>query len=205
MRAAIYARVSVTDKTEKLNDQLELLRRLAKERQWKIYKEYSDQALASNLRQRKGWQRLLEDATDNRFDVLIIQSMDRAFYSVTHVYESLEKFNNLGIDIKSFDDLWLDTTKNENLHEITSSFAKLEKEMIHERLMLGIKRSRKLGLKTGRPNVITRQGFLQAYGVVLEGLREGRLSRSQAAKKLGIGYATLKRLLDAEKVPVESL
>ena len=32
--------------------------------------------------------------------------------------------------------------------------------------------------------------------MVLERLADGVLSRSQAAKELGIGYATLKRLID---------
>ncbi|AGG08463.1 recombinase family protein [Dehalococcoides sp. THU3] len=206
MRAVIYARVSITDKVEKLNDQLELLRRFVKERRWKVYKEYSDQAQADNLRQRKDWQRLLEDAINKRFDVLIIQSMDRAFYSVTHVSISLEKFREWGVGVKSVSDAWLDTvTSKETPYEIAASYARLEKEMIHERLMLGMERSRKLGSKTGRPKVIDREGFSQAYGDILEGLSKGNLSRSQAAKKLGIGYATLKRLLDAEKVLAESL
>ena len=43
-----------------------------------------------------------------------------------------------------------------------------------------------------------RRGFKYRFGGILERLSEGKLSRTQAAKELGIGYATLKRLLDTE-------
>ena len=35
---------------------------------------------------------------------------------------------------------------------------------------------------------------------ILERLRSGDISRRKAAKELGIGYATLKRLLDAQNI-----
>ena len=54
------------------------------------------------------------------------------------------------------------------------------------------------GIKIGRPRVTDREGFDRSFGVVLERLSGGIISRCQAAKDLGIGYATLKRLLDGE-------
>ena len=57
-------------------------------------------------------------------------------------------------------------------------------------------KSRK-GIKIGRPRVTDREGFDRSVGVVLERLSGGIISRCQAAKDLGIGYATLKRLLDS--------
>ena len=58
-------------------------------------------------------------------------------------------------------------------------------------------RVRKQGRQIGRPKVTSRPGFKKSYGAILERLREGNISRRQAARELGIGYATLKRLLDA--------
>lgn len=55
--------------------------------------------------------------------------------------------------------------------------------------------------KTGRHRVIDRQGFNSRYKCVLERLGEGDISRRAAARELGIGYATLKRLLDAGYEP----
>ena len=45
-----------------------------------------------------------------------------------------------------------------------------------------------------------RRGFKNCFGAILERLKAGEISRRKAAKELNIGYATLKRLLDAEGV-----
>ena len=42
-----------------------------------------------------------------------------------------------------------------------------------------------------------RDGFSQRFTAVVERLEQGEISRRQAARELAIGYATLKRLLDA--------
>ena len=59
-------------------------------------------------------------------------------------------------------------------------------------------RARKQGNRIGRPRVTSREGFQKSFGAILERLREGDISRRGAARELGIGYATLKRLLDAQ-------
>jgi hypothetical protein len=46
--------------------------------------------------------------------------------------------------------------------------------------------------------VTDKRGFKRRFGAVLERLRREEISRRRAAEELGIGYATLKRLLDAE-------
>ena len=52
-------------------------------------------------------------------------------------------------------------------------------------------------IKIGRPRVTDREGFDRRFGAILERLNGEVISRRQAAKKLEIGYATLKRLLDS--------
>ncbi len=52
-------------------------------------------------------------------------------------------------------------------------------------------------IKTGRPKVTDRLGFNNRFGDILERLASAQVSRNKAAKELGIGYATLKRLLDS--------
>ena len=43
-----------------------------------------------------------------------------------------------------------------------------------------------------------RRGFKTKFEAIRERLADGSLSRCQAAHELNIGYATLKRLLDAQ-------
>ena len=56
-------------------------------------------------------------------------------------------------------------------------------------------RAARQGKKIGRPKVTDKQGFNTRYKMGLERLSSGNISRRRAAKELGIGYATLKRLL----------
>jgi hypothetical protein len=74
----------------------------------------------------------------------------------------------------------------------------------HRELVLaGMERARLRGKRIGRPKVIERQGFPQRFEAVIERIGPGGISRRQAARELAIGYATLKRLLDARLVPAE--
>ena len=68
----------------------------------------------------------------------------------------------------------------------------------HRDLVLaGMERARLQGKRIGRPKVIEQEGFLQRFQEVVSRIGEEGISRRQAARELNIGYATLKRLLDA--------
>ncbi len=65
-----------------------------------------------------------------------------------------------------------------------------------------MERARQQGKRIGRPSVIEREGFAQQFAAVVERLGKGTLSRRKAAKQLDVGYATLKRLIDARLAAV---
>ena len=66
-----------------------------------------------------------------------------------------------------------------------------------ELVRAGIARARQEGKHIGRPAVIQRDGFMERFAAVVARLGEETLSRRKAARELDVGYATLKRLLDA--------
>ncbi len=72
-----------------------------------------------------------------------------------------------------------------------------KKRMHRDLVRVGMKRVRQQGKRIGRPSVIEREGFHQRFTAVVERIGREGISRRQAAQELGIGYATLKRLLDA--------
>ena len=83
---------------------------------------------------------------------------------------------------------------------LLAALAEFELELIRERVKAGMDRARKQGRRIGRPRVTERRGFSTRFKTILERLSAKDISRRQAAQELGIGYATLKRLLDAEPV-----
>ena len=75
-----------------------------------------------------------------------------------------------------------------------------QRKHIHSKLVrAGMERARRSGKRIGRPKVSDAPGFQEDFKEVVELIEEGAPSRRKASLKLGIGYATLKRLLDARK------
>jgi putative DNA-invertase from lambdoid prophage Rac len=202
VKIGLYSRISTSDKDQSLDTQLLPLREFVRVQGWEIYHEYSDQVSATDVAHRTGWRELLADASKRRFDLLLVWRMDRAFRSVLDAANTLERLRTWGVGLRSYSEPWLDTTSpfGEALYYITVAYAQLERGILRERVRAGMDRARKQGHKIGRPKVTDRRGFNQAYGAILERLTRGAVSRRRAAKELHIGYATLKRLLDANKL-----
>jgi transposase len=77
----------------------------------------------------------------------------------------------------------------------------LTRKQLHRDLVLaGMERARQSGKRIGRPRVRERPDFDQRFIEVVGRIGPEGITRSQAARELGIGYATLKRLLDAQGV-----
>ena len=116
----------------------------------------------------------------------------RRWISAAHLAALLAAGPSLADDLR-------DLHFGEALYYITVAYAQLERGILRERVKAGMERARKQGHKIGRPRVMDRRGFKRRFGAVLELLRHGQVSRCQAARELGIGYATLKRLIDAQE------
>ncbi|MDO8749767.1 MAG: recombinase family protein [Dehalococcoidia bacterium] len=200
MKVALYARVSTSDKEQDPETQLLALRDFVVRQGWQTFREYVDHAPATDLLHRTAWRELLSDASKRRFDLLLVWRMDRAFRSVLDAATTLERLRTWGIGLRSYAEPWLDTTSpfGEALYYITVAYAQLERGILRERVKAGMDRARRQGIHIGRPRVTDRRGFQKSFGDTLERLARREISRRQAAKELGIGYATLKRLLDSK-------
>ena len=202
MIVALYARVSTADKEQDPETQLLQLRDYCQAQGWSIYKEYIDKASAIDLAHRTAWRKLLDDAVKRRFKIVLVFRLDRAFRSVKHLHDTLFVWEALGISFRSLKEQFdTSTPLGRLLLNLLASLAEFELELIRERVKAGMERAARQGKKIGRPRVIDRQGFNNRYKTILERLRQGDISRRAAARELGIGYATLKRLLDTGYEP----
>lgn len=199
MRVAIYARVSTSDKNQEPETQLMPLRDFCSAQEWDVFDEYVDKASANDQAHRTEWRRLLDDAAKKRFTAVLVFKLDRAFRSVKHMHDTLSAWELVGVNFKSLREQFdTSTALGRLLLNLLASLAEFELELIRERVKAGMDRARRQGKKIGRPRVMDRRGFKNRFGAILERLRSGDISRRMAAKELGIGYATLKRLLDAQ-------
>ena len=113
------------------------------------------------------------------------------------MHDTLSTWEIIGVDFQSVRERFdTSTALGRLLLNLLASLAEFELELIRERVKAGMERARRQGHRIGRPKVTEKRGFKKRFGTVLERLNQGQISRRKAAQELGIGYATLKRLLD---------
>src|SRR5450759_305073 len=76
MRIGIYARIS-TRKQDELNQLLQLREFVARQGGWEIVAEYVDRVSGSGKKERPQFRRMMLDASQKKFDVLVFWALDR--------------------------------------------------------------------------------------------------------------------------------
>jgi DNA invertase Pin-like site-specific DNA recombinase len=192
----VYARVSTRDKDQDPELQLVPLREYAAARGWQVI-EYVDTAAAGDLVHRTAWARLLADVAQRRVDLVMVWKLDRAFRSTLHALATLRDFEHCGVGFAALTQPELDTTSATGrlVFTILAAVAEMERELIRDRVKEGMRHAARQGKRIGRPPVTARPGFERRWPRVRADLAAGHLSRRQAARQLGIGTATLARLL----------
>ncbi len=78
MRVAVYARYSSDNQREaSIADQLRICREHAARQGWTVTDEFTDHAVSGATLLRAGFQGLMRDALDGRFDVVLAEALDR--------------------------------------------------------------------------------------------------------------------------------
>jgi len=192
MNIGIYARVS-TDKQETAN-QLDQLREFAARQGWTILVEYIDVVTGSGKKVRPKFEKMMLDASQKRFDLLLFWSMDRL--SREGAQRTLTYLTNLdtwGVAWRSFTEPYFDSCGpfKDVVISVAATLAKQERLRISERTLAGLARAKREGKSLGRPEVrvdVVRVRKMQREGL---GLRP-------IAAKLGCSVNTLQRALHAQ-------
>jgi DNA invertase Pin-like site-specific DNA recombinase len=192
MRAAIYARVSTADGRQDAENQLAELRRFASTQQWEIDTEYIDHESGGQA-DRREFKRLLEDAAQRRFDVVLFWALDRfTREGALETLKYLDQFTAYGVGYRSFTEPYLDSCGmfKDAIIAILGTIAKQERIRLSERIRAGLDRVRLQGTRSGRPIGRPRAVFRRDEAVVL---REAGYSWRQIASKLGAGVTTIRK------------
>ncbi len=149
-RVGLYMRVSTKDQSCEM--QLSDLERYSKERGFKVFKVYKDNGVSGTKDKRAGLNQLMDDAKKRKFDIVLVWRFDRFARSTKHLVNALYEFRNLGIDFISYQEN-IDTSSplGEAIFTIISAMAKLERDIIAERVKGGLRKAKANGTKLGRP------------------------------------------------------
>jgi DNA invertase Pin-like site-specific DNA recombinase len=156
-RVAIYARVSTRDKQETLN-QLAQLREFCRRQGWQVVTpEYIDHETGATPA-RDEFQKMLLDASQRRFDILLFWSLDRLTREGTlATLQYLERLTSYRVGYKSFAEPYLDScgTFKDVVISVLATMAKQERLRMSERVRAGLQTARRLGTRLGRPPLRT--------------------------------------------------
>ena len=197
LRAALYARVSTTGHGQDVGLQLDELRQVAAQRGWEAV-VYADVGVSGAKDSRPALDRMLVDAREGRLDVVAIWKLDRLARSVRNLLELVDSLNAWGVGLVSLRDAHIDTTTPSGRFtlQILAAVGELERELVRERVIAGVRRAQAAGKHCGRPKV--ELDLRPALAL----LREGQ-SLKETARILGVSRNTLRRRLrEAGEWPV---
>jgi putative DNA-invertase from lambdoid prophage Rac len=187
LRVGIYARVSTLDQ-QTLPMQIGALREYAAKRDWAVVtqvKEVGSGAAARQLRQQ-----LIEAARRRDIDVVLVWRLDRWGRSVADLVSTLQELTELGVGFVSLTEaLDLTTPAGRAMAGLLAVFAQFEREIMRERVRAGLDQARQQGKRLGRPPSVVHQA-----AQVRKLFRQG-ISKSEIARRLGIGRTSVRRLL----------
>ena len=187
-RAALYMRVSTKGHGQTTETQAVALREYAAHRGFEIVEEYRDEGISGSKDSRPALDHLMKDARARKFDVVIVARFDRFARSVSHLLRALEEFGHLGVDFVSLSEsIDTSTPMGKMIFTVLGAVAELERNLIKERVHMGISKARKEGKQLGRPKRIFDR---EKARTLLQ-----TMSVREAARQLGVSRGVVERAL----------
>lgn len=96
--------------------------------------------------------RMMHDAHERKFDVVVVWRFDRFARSVSHLLRALETFNALEVQFVSLSEqVDTSTPMGKMVFTVLGAVAELERNLIVERVRAGLRHARSKGKRLGRP------------------------------------------------------
>jgi DNA invertase Pin-like site-specific DNA recombinase len=190
-KVALYARCSTANGQQNPEMQIRELREFAERRGWVIAGLYVDTGVSGSKDSRPALNRLMNDARQRRFDVVVVWRFDRFARSVSHLLRALETFDALRVDFISFsENIDTSTPTGKMIFTVLGAVAELERSLIIERVRAGLRNARAKGTRLGRPPVfantskileLRQQGCSWAEITTITGVSKGTAQRALAS------------------------
>jgi len=185
VHAAIYARVSTLNGHQDPSMQTRELEEYCQRRSWQVHGIYVDNGVSGKKDSRPQLNRMMQDAHERRFSVVVVWRFDRFARSVSHLLRALETFNALGIQFVSLSEqVDTSTPMGKMVFTVLGAVAELERNLIVERVRAGLRHARAKGKRLGRPKK-------SVDAVRIASLRMAGDSWRTIARKLDVSVGTV--------------
>lgn len=150
---AIYIRVSTLDQAEQgysLEAQEKTLRKWCRERSYEVFDLYADKGISGkDIKHRPDMNRLLEDAKEKKFNIILFWALSRFTRSVSDLYSTMEKFQKWNVDMISYTESFdTSTSMGRAMIGIIGVFSQLERELTSERVSAALSERASQGKRT---------------------------------------------------------
>lgn len=140
---AIYARVSTTEQAEEgysIDEQIHVLNDFCNREGYVVYDEYVDRGISGkNISGRPAVQRLLADAEQKKFDVVLVWKMNRLARKSLDLMNIVEKLNSKNIAFRSYTEKYETETPTGKLQfQMMAAIAEYERNNIAENVKMGM-------------------------------------------------------------------
>ncbi|MBB6497327.1 recombinase family protein [Methanococcus maripaludis] len=177
-----YARVSTKD--QKLDRQIDELKSFGCE---KIFLE----KISGTKKIRPEFDKMLEMLRKD--DLVVVSELTRLSRSTKDLIDIMNRFEQIGVSVKSLKEAWLDTSTAHGklLFTIFAGLAEFERDLISERVKSGLNAARSRGKLGGRPTVRN-----EKINLALKMYDSKEYSINEILKATGISKSTLYNYLE---------
>lgn len=153
IKVAIYIRVSTLDQVKEgysLEAQEKTLRKWCDDRKYEVFELYADKGISGkDIEHRPDMNRLLRDAKEGKFDIVLFWALSRFTRSVSDLYSTMEKFQKWNVDMVSYTESFdTSTPMGRAMIGIVGVFAQLERELTSERVSAAMAERASQGKRT---------------------------------------------------------
>ncbi|WP_455543960.1 recombinase family protein [Intestinibacter sp.] len=149
-KVAIYCRVSTTEQAEEgysIDEQNIKIREYCERLGHEVYNLYEDRGISGkSINNRPGIKQLLKDATENKFDLVIVWKLNRISRKLLDILNIVELLNKHNIAFRSLTENFETETPSGKLQlNIMGAIGEFERETIAENIKLGMGAKAKAG------------------------------------------------------------
>jgi len=142
-RVGIYARVSTTEQAEEgysIDEQIRVLKGFCEKEGYVVYEEYIDRGISGkNISGRPAVQKLLEDAENKKFDIVLVWKMNRLARKMVDLMNIVELLNQKNIAFRSYTEKYETETPTGKLQfQMMAAIAEYERNNIAENVKMGM-------------------------------------------------------------------
>ncbi len=192
----IYSRVSTKD--QNCANQIQFLQKIVDQNGWNLVDSYVDVGISGSKdrESRKEFDRLNKDMVRRKFNRILVWDISRLGRSLQHLVEFLNELNSIGCNLYIHQSgLDTSTPNGKMMFQMIGVFSEFEREMISERVKLGLERVKSKGKKLGRPKKVDLNMVIE-----MTKLRDIGWSQQKISDHFGISKMSISRSLRSAKI-----